>query len=623
MKKQLLVIVALMVATCVNAQVWQKGNREVAPKLQNAPAATNRATIEPADGQLWWGYMAESDLAKTDGIGVGSPSVPFLAAIYVPANHEQIGDATVKAVRIYVLDGLGSTMSNVSVWVSKTLPATIDAADYVQSVKSLTDGANDITLNTPYVVNNEAFYIGYAVTSTNSYPIMCCGTEDAPNAFLICAPGRVDWSDLNGNGFGKLAFQMLVEGAVQPDYSVTPSDFGTSYVQAGESAAIAVKITNNGQQTVNSISYTITTNGNTSAEQTVNVDPIAFNRSATCIISLPAVNDPIKYAETITITKVNGQANEAKTASASGNVICMTSKPAFVPVIEEFTGTWCGWCPVGFEGLKYVHETYGDKVVLIAAHYSDPMAITDYNPIVNQASGFPSSFVNRSLDLYPHPQYFEYYLPQVMEMTVPGSIELTANWTSSAQTAIQLNTATTFRYSDNSAQYGIAFVLVEDGLTGTGSSWNQANYLSGNSNYASMSFWYNAGSSVSGLEFDHVAVAAWDIQNGVSNSVPAAFEADQALPYSYTADISSKSVIQDKSKLKAVALLIDKTNGMIINAAQAQITSNTDGIQNAQTAKDATVEARYTLDGRRISAPEQGLNIIKMTDGSVRKVVVK
>lgn len=37
----------------------------------------------------------------------------------------------------------------------------------------------------------------------------------------------------------------------------------------------------------------------------------------------------------------------------------------------------------------------------------------------------------------------------------------------------------------------------------------------------------------------------------------------------------------------------------------------------------ATEIARYTLDGRRIHAPQRGIYIIRMSDGSTRKVVVK
>ena len=40
-------------------------------------------------------------------------------------------------------------------------------------------------------------------------------------------------------------------------------------------------------------------------------------------------------------------------------------------------------------------------------------------------------------------------------------------------------------------------------------------------------------------------------------------------------------------------------------------------------ANDATEVARYTVDGRAISAPEAGVNIVKMSDGTVKKVLVK
>ena len=36
-----------------------------------------------------------------------------------------------------------------------------------------------------------------------------------------------------------------------------------------------------------------------------------------------------------------------------------------------------------------------------------------------------------------------------------------------------------------------------------------------------------------------------------------------------------------------------------------------------------TAECYYTIDGKLLSAPQRGLNIIKMSDGTTRKVVVK
>ena len=37
----------------------------------------------------------------------------------------------------------------------------------------------------------------------------------------------------------------------------------------------------------------------------------------------------------------------------------------------------------------------------------------------------------------------------------------------------------------------------------------------------------------------------------------------------------------------------------------------------------ATEEGRYTIDGKRISSPQRGINIIRMSDGTTRKVFVK
>ena len=272
--------------------------------------------------------------------------------------------------------------------------------------------------------------------------------------------------------------------------------------------------------------------------------------------------------------------------------------------------------------MQYIHDTYGEQVVLIAVHNDDPMAISDYNSIVNRVDGFPSSFINRTMDLYPHPYNFQIYMPQVLASTTLGGISVQAAWNSEDMKAIKIDTQTKFVYTHDNGNYGIAFVLVEDGLTGTGSSWAQNNYLSGNSDYRDFKFWYESSSRVTGLEFDHVAVGAWNIANGFANSVNTTIVADEIQDYSYTADISSKSVIQDKTKLKVVALLIDKSNGSIINAAQTTIDDYTTGINDANI--DNVVEtARYNLNGHKINAPQHGVNIIRMSDGSVKKVVVK
>ena len=49
----------------------------------------------------------------------------------------------------------------------------------------------------------------------------------------------------------------------------------------------------------------------------------------------------------------------------------------------------------------------------------------------------------------------------------------------------------------------------------------------------------------------------------------------------------------------------------------------TAGITSRAAASAATPAARYSLDGRRMEAPRRGVNIVRMSDGTVRKVLVK
>ena len=47
------------------------------------------------------------------------------------------------------------------------------------------------------------------------------------------------------------------------------------------------------------------------------------------------------------------------------------------------------------------------------------------------------------------------------------------------------------------------------------------------------------------------------------------------------------------------------------------------GIDKVTTSSDAEEVSRYSVNGQRLAAPTKGLNIVKYSDGSVKKVVVQ
>lgn len=51
--------------------------------------------------------------------------------------------------------------------------------------------------------------------------------------------------------------------------------------------------------------------------------------------------------------------------------------------------------------------------------------------------------------------------------------------------------------------------------------------------------------------------------------------------------------------------------------------SDINAVESVQSVNGATEIERYSIDGRRIDKPERGLNVVRMSDGTVRKVMVK
>lgn len=593
-------------------------------------ASAQARIIEAGKGQTWWGYFNESDFNTRESlIGTGS-AMALMAGIYIPANHESLKGATIQAVRVYISESVVSNLSDMKIWISREVPNKVDGADYVQgNLGTITANANDFSLTTPYEIGSEGFYIGYYVNSSTGYFIKCGGT-DAPNSFWVGNPAsNMSWQDLYGNGFGKLAFQILVEGATFNNFSATAEDFGPDYVVQGEESTVPITITNLGKTAITSISYTIATEGgDVTPEKTLPVGNLAFNSSSVINVPFPADEEARRHKKTFTITKVNGEENAAQDNSAEGEVISLTQRFTQKPVIEEFTGTWCGYCPRGMVGMQKIHELYGDQVVQIAVHSGDLMEISAYSTVIRDyVDGYPTSVTNRHWIADPSFSSLKNVMSVVFKETVPASIELSAEWETAEQKAVIFNTKTKFGYSEDNTKFGIAFVLTEDGLTGTGSNWAQTNYYSGMSTSQAgtdMAWWCGQGSSVTGVEYNHVAVAGWDLRSGVANSVSATIDATEEQEYTYTGNIpsTSLSLIQDKTRLKAIALLIDRTNGTIVSAAQTTIAEDATGIGSVSST-DEVPAAYYSIDGRKLTNAEKGINIIRMTDGTVKKVLVK
>ena len=67
-------------------------------------------------------------------------------------------------------------------------------------------------------------------------------------------------------------------------------------------------------------------------------------------------------------------------------------------LLEEFTGTWCGWCPYGVDSIHAMLARYGNELVVISHHYNDAMSILSNSTIVYYLKGkyFPGGTMDRT-----------------------------------------------------------------------------------------------------------------------------------------------------------------------------------------------------------------------------------
>ena len=590
--------------------------------------------------QLWWGYVNGSE--KTSGLGVQQADV-YHCAIFIPGNHGIAGGKTIRSVRF----GLTApNATNCKVWLASSLPATVDKNSTLQmadvAATELGKQQIEVALPTAYAIPAEGVYVGYSFTvsdvvyQADAYPILIAGT-DQPNSLLIKTDNLVpEWSDMYGSGYGALYMQVLLEGEFA-DNTATPSITGEYYAQLGGSTQVAVSLLNNGASPLTSIDYTITTDGVAGAEQHLELEsPIAFNNSGRATIEVAADAEAGSKTKTLTVTKVNGQANNAPVTTSDFTLITLEKLIARNVAVEQFTGTGCGWCPRGHVGMAKMREAFGDRFIGIAIHQysnqsSDAMYLAPSKYANHGLNGAPSCRLNRGESMDPYYGSGEDVLYDMQQaLAVPALAEVSVSGVMDTnKTKIDAKATLTPLIAGN---YTLEFVAVADGLTGTGAGWQQTNYYS--SQYASqtgitksslpedLQYLFDLRSTFTGT-FNDVAIASSYVSS--KNQVEKlTLTANEEREVSYTITMPTYTKLKNALKddqIYVVALLVD-AQGKIVQAAKQQVSiADPTGIEDVKSMADAQPTDVYTLDGRKSSNALRGLQIVRLSDGRTVKVV--
>lgn len=538
-------------------------------------------------------------------------------------------------------------IEDVSAWTSTTLGATPTGEEV--DVTAVQAGWNEVRFTAPVEITAGGIYVGYSLTvarlvsgGANGF-IMATGTDMVANGFYLSSENVTggEWQDMSSD-FPALSLQVILTGVESRGVDVALDEY--VIVKPGETSSCNLTVVNNTGKSVSSIEYSYSIAGKTpqsgTGSKSVTLSSI-LGASATEAIDLPAVSEAGEYDLTVKVTKVNGVENTGDNIEATTKLVVTNLDIKHRAVVEEYTGAWCSACPRGYIGMKRMSEKYPEDFIGLAYHVSqspyynfDIMEATNVE-FPSNVSSFPSCWLDRIGD-YIDPYYgtgnnemgIEQDWLARCEEPAPAAIKVEAALSDDLET-VSVTSRTAFALSGVEG-FKVAYALLADGLTGEGNEWKQVNGYAGNQSSLPGEDWdmfFNGGSRVA-VEFNDVVILAPD-SRGVAGSIPEEIAVGEWNEHEYTFTLSEAtsyhydvSLVQKLWKLRVVAMLLN-ADGEIVNAAKCNV-STPAGVNGVESSMDEPVEvARYSLDGRLLSEPERGVNIVKMSDGTARKVIVK
>lgn len=682
--------------------IWANANQMQQQARLNMPMLSANAKVAKAEkaavdeGLTWFSYITSNDLGAVgfDALASGL-GVDFLAgqnkyniAFLAPGNYAK---AKIDSVEFWVLSGC--QYDNLTVWVSSVKYETVEGKNYLSfpesadkadakvvvpaaDVKAVLDklpanyvGPISVKLPTPFTIPADGALVGYSYDGKSSdKSIVLAGiSSEAAGCFF-----QYDYE--GERNFESLSSIVGMSSSIQIGLDVSDCEANDATVSANPELTTLVKtkqqypfyITNNSAKPITQLTYSISVDGVNGAEKSLDLSsPIEPMETASIPYTTAFEDDGVHTVE-LNISKVNGNTNINKHSSAEYSIIALEKSADRVSVVEEQTGTWCGWCPRGHVALDLLNKQLGDKVVTLAGHFAngDPMNIlgdnitsqaerfADYGLVAMTLSsllgggGLPGAMFDRVVAADPYVganttkgkngtyEYGATDLVNLLKEENPSEADfsMTASWADDKNTDIKVDLTTTFNYNRfGSFPYGVAFVLSENGMTGQGATWKQLNYYSklagvngaSDFNNPDMAAWFKAGSHVS-TTYDNVVVQAWNPLGdaAIVDKSKTDIDKGEVIHFSTTLKVNS-DLIQNYNNLTLSALLVNLNSLAVVNAAKVVLGNCAAGIEDVNSEANNNVVSRYNVNGMRINGAQKGLNIVKLANGKVVKMAVK
>lgn len=575
MKKVFLLGLLLIAAVSVNAQYSQNFD---------GLSHGDYIGVQDANWTTWSGTTGGSEDAQVDSSMSKSPnnSIYFMSTSANGGPQDAVlefGQAYdlgtfVYEMALYITPGKGAYFN----FQAETTIGTTWALDanFIQDSMLYLNDQSVIYLSTNYPVG-QWFDLKFDIDlSTNNWMVYIDNNLVGSFANAANKVASVDFFPMcnsNFGGNGQSEFWVDDVSYTHTPFTLPATNAGVTNVGLNKVAISGlanepkVKIRNLGTNTITSFDLEIDYNGTqtTQSFSGLSIASLDFHE----VIVNPGITVASSSMDlTATITSVNGMTGDDYSSDDDKSVTIdpITPAPGRVVVVEEATGTWCGYCPRGAVAMDFLGRDYHGIAAGIAIHNGDPMVFAPYDAGIGAyIGGYPSALVNRENDIDPSAIF-----PDVNAslMEAPKGVMLNGAEYNPTSMELKVSLHTEFSATAN-AGWKIACVLTEDSVTGTGSGYSQSNYYSGGSMGDLIGpdgvNWANLPSSVpaSQMVYNHVARSISPSFAGYPQAFPATINIGDTFTHNFTFTLDPN---WDMDKMHIVGLLI-RPNGKIGNGS--------------------------------------------------------
>ncbi|MEO6037703.1 MAG: T9SS type A sorting domain-containing protein [Saprospiraceae bacterium] len=550
--------------------------------------------------KLLLSFLATATLATLNGQVLWQED--FEGGTTLPAGWSQTSDASDGGWQVAEPSSLASQYFPITSYQGNAVGTNDDACNCDKGNELLQLPAIDLTGQTNVFLLADLFYFHGQYQSAVEELTLEASTDDGATWTVVKSiPGNGDWitrgvdiSAYAGQANVKLAFRYndgadWLYGAVIDNLKIVVADnilkakvggatlskylaLIPGYLPYGQKALPGTElyasssISNPGYVPITSFDATLTAGSFTEVKHFDGLDiPLfeTYNFDFDGAFTVDAGANPVS----VTISNINGgNDNDVTDNSSSFTVAGVTPAAGRSVVVEEGTGTWCGWCPRGAVMMDYLEETFPETFVGVAVHNAttDPMRVATYDQgMLTLISGFPSGLVNRTfVNIDP----LEFESAFVDQLSVPPAVLVSqeVSWNATTRKAIVTSHLNFQEQLDG--DYRILTVFTQDSVKGTATGYAQVNYYSGGS-VGPMAGYENLAATIPAAQtqFDHVARALIGGFKGAANSVPTTNAAGSTSDY--TAAAFTVPATQNPAKMHAITMVIDQVTGEVVNAA--------------------------------------------------------